>query len=145
MKKVLICFLFTLCLTGCIVRNEDFESTCKVTKDTENISDNMSIHVTYDNEDTVKEAVVTRTYKALNDTGKVTLEEIKTSAISFNEKYAGNDNITITVSKDEEDEWQLKYYLDVPNLDSDVLDEFMLKQNSVKFFNKMRDENIECD
>ena len=144
MKKVLI-LLIALCLTGCIVRNEDFESTCEVNNDTENISDNMSVHVTYDNEDTVKKAVVTRTYKALNDEGKATLEEIKTSATSFNEKYAGNENIKITVAKDEEDEWQLKYYLDVPNLDNDVLNEFMLRKNSVRFFNKMRDQNIECD
>ena len=144
MKKVLI-LLIAFSLTGCIVRNEDFESTCEVNKNSENISDNMSIHVTYDNEDNVKEAVVTRTYKALNDEGKTILEEIKTSATSFNEKYAGNENIKITVAKDEEDEWQLKYYLDVPNLDNDVLNEFMLRKNSVRFFNKMRDQNIECD
>ncbi len=144
MKKVLI-LLIAFSLTGCIVRNEDFESTCEVNKNSENISDNMSIHVTYDNEDNVKEAIVTHTYKALNDEGKTTLEEIKTSATSFNEKYAGNENIKITVAKDEEDEWQLKYYLDVPNLDNDVLNEFMLRKNSVRFFNKMRDQNIECD
>lgn len=144
MKKVLI-LLIAFSLTGCIVRNEDFESTCEVNKNSENISDNMSIYVTYDNEDNVKEAIVTHTYKALNDEGKTTLEEIKTSATSFNEKYAGNDNIKITVAKDEEDEWQLKYYLDVPNLDNDVLNEFMLRKNSVRFFNKMRDQNIECD
>ncbi len=144
MKKVLI-LLIAFSLTGCIVRNEDFESTCEVNKNSENISDNMSIRVTYDNEDNVKEAIVTHTYKALNDEGKTTLEEIKTSATSFNEKYAGNENIKITVAKDEEDEWQLKYYLDVPNLDNDVLNEFMLRKNSVRFFNKMRDQNIECD
>lgn len=144
MKKVLI-LLIAFSLTGCIVRNEDFESTCEVNKNSENISDNMSIHVTYDNEDNVKKAIVTHTYKALNDEGKTILEEIKTSATSFNEKYAGNENIKITVAKDEEDEWQLKYYLDVPNLENDVLNEFMLRKNSVRFFNKMRDQNIECD
>lgn len=144
MKKVLI-LLITLCLTGCIVSNDDFEKTCKTVKKTENLRDTYSIHVTYDNEDTVKEAVVTRTYKALNEEGKTTLEEIKESATSFNEKYAGNDNIKITVAKDEEDEWQLKYYLDVPNLDNNVLNEFMLRKNSIRFFNKMRDKNIECE
>ena len=144
MKKVLI-LLIAFSLTGCIVRNEDFESTCEVNKNSENISDNMSIHVTYDNEDNVKEAVVIRTYKALNDEGKTILVEIKISATTFNEKYAGNENIKITVAKDEEDEWQLKYYLDVPNLENDVLNEFMLRKNSVRFFNKMRDQNIECD
>ena len=52
MKKILI-LLIAFSLTGCIVRNEDFESTCEVNKNSENISDNMSIHVTFDNEDIV--------------------------------------------------------------------------------------------
>lgn len=144
MKKVLIC-LISLCLTGCIVSNEDFEKTCKTVKKTENLRDTYSIHVTYDNKDVVKEAIVTRTYKALNENGKDILEDIKESATSFNEKYAGNKNMKITVSKDEDDEWQLKYYLTVPKLSDDILDEFMIKKNSIKFFNKMRDENIECE
>ena len=144
MKKILILFV-SLCLTGCIVSNEDFESTCEIVKTSENLKDTYSIHVTYDNEDLVKEAIVIRTFKALNDNGKDILESVKESATSFNEKYVGNDDIKITVSKDEDDEWQLKYYLTVPKLSDDILDEFMLKQNSVKFFNKMRDENIECD
>ena len=143
MKKILIC-LFCLCLTGCIVSNEDFNKTCTKVKKTENLKDTMSIYVTYDNEDVVKEAIVTKTYKALNDEGKSILKDIKESAISFNEKYAGNDNIKITVSKDEDDKWQLKYYLTVSKLSEDILDEFKIKQNSIKFFNKMRDENIEC-
>ena len=144
MKKLLI-LLVTLCLTGCIVSNEDFEKTCKMVKTSENLKDTYSIHVTYDNKDVVKEAIVTRTYKALNENGKDILEDIKESATSFNEKYAGNKNMKITVSKDEDDEWQLKYYLTVPKLSDDILDEFMIKKNSIKFFNKMRDENIECE
>ena len=144
MKKVLI-LIVSLCLTGCIVSNEDFEKTCEVVNKSENISDTYSIHVTYDNEDVIKEAIVTRTYKALNDNGKDILEDIKESATSFNEKYAGNDNIKITVAKDEDDEWQLKYYLTVPKVSDDILDEFMIKKNSIRFFNKMRDENIECE
>lgn len=144
MKKFLI-LLVSLCLTGCIVSNEDFEKTCKTVKKSENIKDTYSIHVVYNNKDVVKEAIVTRNYKALDEEGKDTLEDIKKSATSFNEKYAFDDGMKITVSKDEDDEWELKYYLDVPNLDEDILDEFMLKKNSVKFFNKMRDENIECE
>ena len=143
MKKLLIC-LMVLCLTGC-VKNEDFEKNCKIVKNSENLKDMTSIYVTYDNEDALKSAVITKTYKALNDEGKQTLEEIKESAISYNEKYAGNKNMKITVAKDEDDEWQLKYYLDVPKLRETVLDEFMLKKNSIKFFNKMRDKNIECE
>ena len=144
MKKFLIC-LFCLCLTGCIVSNEDFEKTCKMVKKSENIKDTYSIHIIYDNEDVVKEAIVTRNYKAIYEEGKDILEDIKKSATSFNEKYAFNEGIKITVSKDENDEWELKYYLDVQNLDDDILDEFMIRKNSIKFFNKMSDENIECE
>ena len=144
MKKVLI-GLFCLCLTGCIVSNEDFEKTCKTVKKSENIKDTYSIHVVYDNEDIVKDVVVIRNYKALNEKGKDILEDIKESAISFNEKYAFNDNMKITVSKDEDNEWEVKYYLDVPKLSDEVIEEFMIRKNSVKFFNKMKDENIECE
>ena len=144
MKKVLI-GLFCLCLTGCIVSNEDFEKTCKMVKKSENIKDTYSIYVVYDNEDKVKDAVVIRNYKALNEKGKDILEEIKESAISFNEKYAFNDNMKITVSKDEDNEWEVKYYLDVPKLSDEVIEEFMIRRNSIRFFNKMKDENIECE
>ncbi len=144
MKKVLI-GLFCLCLTGCIVSNEDFEKTCKTVKKSENIKDTYSIHVVYDNEDIVKDVVVIRNYKALNEKGKDILEDIKESAISFNEKYAFNDNMKITVSKDEDNEWEVKYYLDVPKLSDEVIEEFMIRRNSIRFFNKMKDENIECE
>lgn len=143
MRKVLI-GLVSLCLTGCIVTNADFEKTCTIVKNTENIKDTMSIYVRYDNKDVIKEAVVTKSYNAIGDDGIKTLAAIKESGISFNEKYAGNNHMKITVAKDENDVWILKYYLDVPNLKEKVLDEFKLKKNSVKFFNKMQKENIEC-
>lgn len=144
MKKILIC-LFCLCLTGCIVSNEDFEKTCTSVKKSENIKDTYSIQVIYDNEDVVKEAIVIRDYKSLNEEGNSILKDIKESATLFNEKYAGDESIKITVSKDEDDEWEVKYYLDVPKLSDDILDEFMIRKNSIRFFNKMRDENIECE
>lgn len=143
MKRFLI-GIFALCLTGCIVTNEDFEKTCVLTKKSENIKDTMSIDVTYDNEDVLKKAVVTKTYEALDEDGIKTLEVIKESGTSFNERYAFNEDIKITVSKDEEDVWELKYYIDVPKVKDNILDEFMLKKNSIKFFNKMEKENIEC-
>ena len=142
MKKILIC-LFCLFLTGC-VSNEDFEKTCTKVTNSENIKDTYIINVTYDNKDTVKKAIVTRKYKSLNDEGKKVLENIKESATTYNEKYADNDNIKITVSKDEDDEWQLKYYLTVPKLSDDILEEFMIRKNSIRFFNKMKDENMNC-
>ena len=137
--------MFVLCLTGCIVRNEDFEKTCTIVNKSSDLKDTVQIYVTYDNEDVVKDAIITKTYESLTDEGITLLEDIKASGVSFNEKYAFDDGMKITVSKDEDDEWELKYYLDVPNLDDDILDEFMIRKNSIKFFNKMRDENIECE
>lgn len=142
MRKILFCVI-VFCLTGCIVTNEDFEKTCTLTKKSDSIKDKMSIYVKYDNEDNVKEAVVTRRYEVLDDNEDI-LKEIKESGVSFNERYASEDGMKITVSLDNEDVWEVKYYLDIVNLKESILDDFMLKKNSVKFFNKMRDENIEC-
>ena len=91
MKKVII-FLFVLCLTGCIVRNEDFEKTCTIVNKSSDLKDTVQIYVTYDNEDVVKDAIITKTYESLTDEGITLLEDIKASGVSFNEKYASNDN-----------------------------------------------------
>lgn len=139
MKKILI--ILVLCLTGC-VKNEDFNKTCFYNINSENIKEEYSINVTYDNKDNVKEAIVTRTFTSLDND---ILKDIKESSTSFNTKYALNDNIKITVSKDEDDVYQVKYYLNVSKLNDDTLDEFYLKKNSIKFFNKMRDENFNCE
>ncbi len=143
MKKILI-LLVCLCLTGCIVRNDDFEKTCTRTLNSDNLIDKTDIHVSYDNEDNINEAIVTKRYEVLGE-DLTLLEDIKKSATILNEKYAFNNNIRITVSIDEDDVWEVKYYLDVPKISDNILEEFSLKKNSIKFFNKMRKENIECE
>ena len=143
MKKILI-LLVCLCLSGCIVRNDDFEKTCTRTLNSDNLIDKTDIHVSYDNEDNINEAIVTKRYEVLGE-DLTLLEDIKKSATILNEKYAFNNNIRITVSIDEDDVWEVKYYLDVPKISDNILEEFSLKKNSIKFFNKMRKENIECE
>ena len=143
MKKILI-LLVCLCLTGCIVRNDDFEKTCTRTLNSDNLIDKTDIHVSYDNEDNINEAIVIKRYEVLGE-DLTLLEDIKKSATILNEKYAFNNNIRITVSIDEDDVWEVKYYLDVPKISDNILEEFSLKKNSIKFFNKMRKENIECE
>lgn len=139
MKKIML-LLVSLLLTGCI-QNEDFAKTCTKTIKSENLKDTQSIYVTYDSNDKVKSAIVTKTYKGDSDT----IEMIKESSKTYNERYANNSNIKITVSKDTNNTYQLKYYLDVPNLKESTLDQFNLKKNSIKFLNKMKNENIECE
>lgn len=142
MKKLLIilCILF---LTGC-VKNEDFKQTCNKTVKSSTITDNTKTYVVYDAEDNIKNAVITKTYTALNENGEKLIKNIKESSISYNKKYASNNNIKITVSKDKTDTYEIKYYLNVLKLKESTLEEFNIKKNSIKFFNKMREENIEC-
>lgn len=139
MRKILY-LLILLTLTGC-VKNEDFEKTCTSSVKSENLREKTSIYVKYNSKDTVKQAVVTKTYKALNYNGEDILKDIKENSSAFNIKY---DDIKIVISKDESKIYELKYYLDVPNLKESTLDDFNLKKNSIKFFNKMKTKDIEC-
>ena len=96
MRKILV-FCFCLCLTGCIVSNEDFEKTCSKTIKSNNLNDITNIHVSYDNEDNINSAVYIKRYEAYGDDGLVLLKNIKESGTLFNEKYAFNDNIKISL------------------------------------------------
>ena len=142
MKKLLI-LLCVFCLTGC-VKNEDFSKTCTSLTKSSSIKDKTSIYVVYDADDRVKSAVVTKNYKALNEDGIKLLDDIKEASSSYNKRYASS-NIKITVSKDDKDVYEMKYYLNVLKLNENILNDFNIKKNSIKFFNKMRDKNIECE
>ena len=143
MKKIIILIILTITLTGCI-KNENFSETCKVEKFSENITDKTSTKVTYNNKDEILNATVTKTYKSKNDKGKETIKSIKESSDTYNQKYADNPNIKIEISADTEDEYQIKYHLEVQNLDDDILREFNLRKNSIRYFNLMKNEEIEC-
>ena len=143
MKKIIICFIFVLLLSGCVT-NEDFNKTCKYNRKTSHIEDSTEINVTYDNKDTVKKAVVQKTYKALDDEGIEALKDIKEAINSYNNKYAGTD-IEVALSSAENEKYSIKYYLNVLNLNEKILKEFEIEKNSIKFFNKMRQKNIECE
>lgn len=143
MKKIILCLILIFTLTGCI-KNEDFNKACTYQTKTLHLSDNTEINVTYDNKDVIKKALVIRNYKALDSSGIDTLKSIKEANTTYNNKYGGMD-IKVFVSKDSEYEYEIKYDLDVQKLDKDVLEDFKLKKNSIRFFNKMKEENIECE
>ena len=143
MKRLFICLIMIFCLTGCTL-NEDFNKVCSFEVKTFHLSDYTTIDVVYDSDDLVKEATVTKNYKALDDDGVSTLLNIKEANSSYNKKYGGK-NIKVFISKDSDDEYEIKYKLDVQKIDDDTLEEFKLKKNSIKFFNRMKKENIECE
>jgi len=139
MKKLFV-ILFVLCLTGC--SNEDFTKTCKVKTTSMDLVNTEVMEVSFNNKDKVTDVIITRNYKGNGEIN--TVANIKESIVSYNNALLKKEGIKISVSKDEEDEYEVKYYLDVPKMDEETLEIFKLKKNSVKFFNKMRNEDIEC-
>ncbi len=142
MKKILALFLM-LILTGC-VSNEDFSKTCKVNYKTTHMNDFTIMNIIYDSDDVVKEALITYRYEAIDDDGMATLSRVKEANRSYNYKYSDMD-ISMYVSKDTDHEFEVKYKIDVQKVNKDVLNDFKLKKNSVKLFNKLKEDNIECE
>lgn len=141
MKRIVILIL-AICLTGC-VGNEDFSKTCTNSMKTTHLEDNTSIYVVYNNDDKVKEATVTKSYKAIDKDGEDIIKDIKSSIEEYNYKY-GDSGIKFYLSKDSNDEYEIKYYLPVPSLDDEILADFKLKKNSAKLFRSLKKENMEC-
>ena len=139
MKKLFL-ILFFLCLTGC--GNEDFIKTCEVKTTSMDLVNTETMEVSFNNKDEVTNVIVTRNYKG-NDEND-TIKNIKESASIYNNALLKKDGIKISVSKDEDNEYEVKYYLDALNMDEKTLETFNLKKNSIKLFNKMRNDGIEC-
>ncbi len=139
MKKLFL-ILFVLCLTGC--GNEDFIKTCEVKTTSMDLVNTETMEVSFNNKDEVTNVIVTRNYKG-NDEND-TIKNIKESASIYNNALLKKDGIKISVSKDEDNEYEVKYYLDALNMDEKTLETFNLKKNSIKLFNKMRNDGIEC-
>ncbi len=142
MKKYLILSLLFL-LAGCI-RNEDFKKTCSYEVTSAHFKDKTTIYVTYDNEDLIKTATITKNYLAIDKEGNEIINQIKAANQAYNVKFGGSD-VKIATSISKNNEYEIKYYLDVQNISDDILNEFKIRKNSSKFFNKMKNEKIECE
>lgn len=139
MKKLFL-ILFVLCLTGC--GNEDFTKTCEVKTKSNDLVNTETMEVSFNNKDEVTDVIITRNYKG--DDESDTIKNIKESASIYNNALVEKEGIKISISKDEDDEYEVKYYLDIPNMNDELIELFNLKKNSIKLFNKMRNDGIEC-
>lgn len=144
MKKIIILIVPILFIIGCQSKEELFAKTCTIKTDSKNITDTEEKLITYNNVDEVTNVIITRTYKSKNRDGNKVIENIKKSAENYNNNLAKSKNIIVKNVKDKEDIYIVEYNLDVQNLTDDELDQFNLKKNSVKLFNKMKNNNIEC-
>lgn len=142
MKKIILAAL-VIFLTGC-TSTEDFTRTCRTNINSQDLKTKEIMEVNFNNKDKLTNVIITRKYKAKGDNGTTAITNIKQSSEDYNNALLTKKGIKISIAKDTEEEYVIKYYIDVPNADSDVLDIFNLQENSIKFFNKMRENNIEC-
>lgn len=143
MKKIILLIL-VLSLTGC-VSNEDFTKTCKIVNNSEDLLTKEKMQVNFNNKDTLTNVTITRTYEASGDNGLVALESVKESINDYNNALLNKKGIKISIDTDTEEKYIVKYYVDVATADEDVLEIFNLQTNSIKFFGKMRENNIKCE
>lgn len=143
MKKYIVLLTTILLLTGCD-SEEEFDKTCTIKKQTPDITDTEARKIIYNNEDIVKEEILTRTYTAKTEEGKNIIKNIKTAAEDYNNNLAKSNNIKIAITKDTEDEYQTTYYIDVQKLTDKQLEKFELRKNSIKLFNKLKNDGIQC-
>ena len=142
MKKVII-LLIVIFLSGCSVNN-DLNRVCSYEIKSSSIVDKTTIDLIYDNDDVVKEAEVIKYYKVLNKDGVSTLANIKEANSYYNNKYSGK-NVLVYISKDSDEEFEIRYKINVQKTDEEILEDFKLMKNSVSFFNRMKSEKIECE
>lgn len=142
MKKI-IPLILLLVLTGCS-SNHEFQKTCTVENKSKEIIEKETKEITFNNKDEITSVIVTRNYKPVGYNTK-TLTHVKESSKEYNNVLTKKDGIKIEVKKDNEEEYEIKYYLDVKKMTEKDLEIFELQKNSVKYFNKMRQNNIKCE
>lgn len=142
MKK-LIPLILVLILSGCS-SNHEFQKTCTTENNTKEIIEKETKEITFNNKDEITKVIITRSYKQVG-TSQTTLTSIKESAEEYNNALLKKDGIKIAVTQDKEEEYEIKYYLDIQKMKAKDLEIFELQKNSIKFFNQMRKNNITCE
>ncbi len=141
MKKIIL-LLILISITGC--STEDFTRTCHTNVSSQDLNEKEIMKVNFNNKDKLTNVIITRKYKAKGNNGNIAIANIQQSSEDYNNALLTKKGIKISITKDTEEEYVIKYYIDVPNADKDILEIFNLQENSIKFFNKMRENNIEC-
>lgn len=139
MRKIII-ILILIFVTGC-VSNEDFKKVCTYENKSNNLIDKTVMTIYYDGDDIVKDVSVVRNFK----TDDVTiLDSIKKASLIYVNRY-GNKNISIFVSKNLNDEYELKYEFDARKVNENILNDFNIRKNKVKMFQRFKKIGIECE
>lgn len=141
MRKIFLVLVLFL-LSGCLT-NKDFDTICKQNIKTTHLDNDITYEIIYDADDVVKKAIVTRSYKALDNDGKNIVDDMKKNINDFNKKYSGSGIKYYTEKSD--DKFVIMYDVPVSSVSDDLLNEFKLNKNSIKLFNGFKKESIECE
>lgn len=139
-KGILVLTIFSLILlTGCDP-NRDFLKTCKqVTKST-GYEEIVTMKINYNNKDELTNVTIERNY---NISDKDVLNSIKKSSSAYNKTVEGSKGIGVETSSDE-NFYKVVYNLNVPEMSDTDVENFDLRRNSIKYFNYLKKNNIEC-
>ena len=137
-KKIIICLIFVIISTGCF-KNEDFVKICKVENKTTNYKETTKYTISYNNKDEVTKVVIEKKY---NITDSDILNLIKENTQKYNKNLEKIKGIKSKII--DEDKYTVTYTLDVPKMEDKYLKSLNVKRNSLKYFNYLQKNNIEC-
>jgi predicted RND superfamily exporter protein len=137
-KKIFIFLILTILLTGCF-KNEDFTKVCTEETTTNNYKESIKYTINYNNKDEVTKVIIQKKY---NITDSDILNSVKNTIEKYNKTLEVKGIETNTFL--EKNKYEATYTVDVPNVSKEYLDSLYIKQNSIKYFNYLRKNKIEC-
>lgn len=138
-KKIIICLTSIFLLTACDP-NHDFTKVCSQTVDSLNYKEKTITTINYNNKDEVTQVVVEKKYDV---TDKDVLDLVKESAVKYNESVKDKKGIKVEATE-EKGKYNLIYTINPKVVEQNILDNFEIKTNSIKYFNYLKKNNVEC-
>ena len=138
MKKIILIFSLFL-LTACD-STEIFDKKCTEKVKTDNLSFNREIIFTYNNKDEFLNLTVTDKYQG----DEKVLDDIKESALDYNNVLAKKKFAKIQIISDEDDKYQVKYYLDISKMEKNDLVRYDLTEDWIDMNNKIKNSKLDC-
>lgn len=139
MKKIVL-IIALLMLTGCQNPNRDFSKTCVLKTKTIDYEEKVVTKVDYNNKDEVTNVTIEKKYQITNPD---VLKSVQESTKSYNDILKDKKGIKFSTNS-KENFYKVTYKLHVPDMNNELIDSFNLQKNSIKYFNYMKKNNIEC-
>lgn len=139
MKKIIL-FLIIVLVSGCSLNgNKDFEAVCTKKEESNGFTNEKVITIYFNDTNNIKKLTENYKYSYTNEIGKSSFLGAKL-ALSSNI----NNNYIEEIVKDEENNYEVVYTLDVENLDDEELKKLNLRRN---YYDQVREykKNMICN